>query len=55
MGNQMFSPLENEPQESEERQANTDPREQQQEYEAPQGDYSEYASYEQEFVDRCSF
>ena len=47
MGNQMFSPQENEPQEPEERQANTDPREQQQEYETPQWDASEYATYEQ--------
>jgi len=48
VSNQMFSPQENEPQRPEERQANTDPREQYQEYEAPpQPDSSAYSSYEQ--------
>ena len=47
MGNQMFSPQENEPQGAEERQANTDPREQQAEYQVPpQPDSSAYSSYE---------
>jgi len=44
----MFSPQESEPGKSEERQANSDPGEQKQEYEAPpQLDASEHASYEQ--------
>ena len=48
MGNQMFSPQENEPREPEERQENTDPSEQKQAYEAPpQLDSSEDSSYEQ--------
>jgi hypothetical protein len=47
VGNQMFSPQENEPQRAEERQANTDPREQQAEYQVPpQADSSAYSSYE---------
>ncbi len=48
MGNQMFSPQENEPRGPEERQENTDPSEQKQAYEAPpQLDSSEDSSYEQ--------
>jgi Toastrack DUF4097 len=45
---QMFSPQENEPRGPEERQANTDPREQHQEYETPpQWDSSASSSYDQ--------
>ncbi len=48
MGEQMFSPLENEPQKQEESQAHIDAGEQKREYEAPpQEDYSEFSSYEQ--------
>ena len=48
MSNQMFSPQENEPQGAEERQANTDPREQGPEYHVPpEPDSSAYSSYEQ--------
>jgi hypothetical protein len=44
----MFSPQENEPRGPEERQANTDPREQHEEDQTPpQGDSSAYSSYEQ--------
>jgi hypothetical protein len=46
--NQMFSPQENEPRGPEERQANTDPREQHEEdQKPPQLDSSAYSSYEQ--------
>jgi hypothetical protein len=48
MGQQMYSPQENEPRGPEERQTNTDPREQHQVHETPpQRDSSEYGSYEQ--------
>ena len=48
MGNQMFSPQENEPRGPEERQESIDPSKQHQEYEMPpQLDSSEYSSYEQ--------
>ena len=48
MGNQMFSPQENEPQGQEERQANTDPREQGAEDQSPpEWDSSAYSSYDQ--------
>ena len=48
MSNQMFSPQENEPQETEEKQAYTDPSEQEQEHEVPPlRNSSAYDSYEQ--------
>ena len=48
MGQQMFSPQENEPQGAEERQANSDPREQGEEQQRPpEWDSSAYESYEQ--------
>jgi hypothetical protein len=48
VSNQMFSPQENEPQGAEERQANTDPREQGAEDQSPPGwDSSAYSGYEQ--------